>query len=137
MLKNVLKYCNFFCPCILLSLTLFGCGVFRQSQTPQRDFTNNDWVWKSPEDNFRTIGRVGGSSSATYVLGIGGLSHKTLIERAIDSMYAHANFNEQEDGTTIINQTREYRYAGFFPFYFNLTVTVRGTLVQVKKPNNR
>ena len=57
------------------------------------------------ENNFRYVKPVQGEWSATYVLGIGGLSQKALENNSVADMYTKADLKNNQ---TIINATTTY-----------------------------
>ena len=56
--------------------------------------------------NFTVIGTVSGSASASYIIGIGGLSKKSLKGNALAKMYENANLTGSQ---AIINVTFKQR----------------------------
>lgn len=78
--------------------------------------------------NFVVVQEVMGQSTAVYVLGIGGISNKNLINRAKSEMVRNANLV----GTSraIINVTMENHDIIVGPFYMKRTVTVSGHVIE-------
>ncbi|GAB2611405.1 DUF6567 family protein [Belliella aquatica] len=78
--------------------------------------------------NFQVVERVSGTSTATYIFGIGGLSNKALIEKAKSKMLQKADI--VGGSKAIVNLTTESHLSDIFPFYFRWTVTISGHIVE-------
>ena len=76
--------------------------------------------------NFTVIGKVSGSASASYVLGIGGLSQKSLKGNAVAAMYEKANLTGSQ---AIINVTFKQRVSNVL-IYSKIEYTASGTIVE-------
>ena len=76
--------------------------------------------------NFTVIGKVSGSASASYVLGIGGLSQKSLKGNAVAAMYENANLTGSQ---AIINVTFKQRVSSIL-IYSKIEYTASGTIVE-------
>jgi len=73
--------------------------------------------------NFRVVDYVVGEASATYILGIGGLSKKALIEKAKFEMYKNANM--VGNAKVILNQTVSFNF-DWYPAVRIIRCTVSG-----------
>lgn len=82
------------------------------------------------QDNFKIGDRIEGSANATYVLGIGGLSKKSLLETARTTMYQNANL--QGSSKALINETFSTKTAFFF-FFWKHQVNVSADVVEFTK----
>lgn len=76
--------------------------------------------------NFTVIGKVSGSASASYVLGIGGLSQKSLKGNAVAAMYENANLTGSQ---AIINVTFKQRVSCIL-ICSEIEYTASGTIVE-------
>lgn len=76
--------------------------------------------------NFTVIGTVSGSASASYILGIGGLSQKSLKGNAVAKMYENANLTGSQ---AIINVTFKQRVSSIL-IYSEIEYTASGTIVE-------
>ncbi len=102
-----------------------SCGV--HSATILNSNINSTNVELSKK-NFVVLERVSGSSSATYILGIGGLYNRALVERAKAKMLKNADITG--GSKAIINLTTEDHFGGLPPIFFQKTVTVSGHIIQ-------
>lgn len=79
------------------------------------------------EANFVVVGKAEGSASITQVLGIGGLSRKSLKGNAVADMYSKANLTGSQ---TIINVHLKHHIAGLYPLFAQITYTATGTIIE-------
>ncbi len=74
------------------------------------------------QPNFSYVKRnIQGSSTATYVLGIGGLGKETLVNSAKSNMMDEALL---KDNQTLVNTTVNFKSS----YYFGIIVTVKCTV---------
>ncbi len=109
-----------------LTMTLLsGCGIHTALVGNLNSNVTNVELSKK---NFKVLERISGTSSATYILGIGGMSEKALIEKA------KANMLEKIDliggSKAIVNVTVEEHVAFYFIFQCVRTVTVSAHLIE-------
>lgn len=110
----------------LISTTILsGCGIH---QSMVANVNSNVTNVELNKKNFKVVERVSGSSNATYILGIGGLSNKALINKAESAMLSKASLNGS--AKAIANVSTESHISLVFPFYFQKTVTVSGHIVE-------
>lgn len=76
--------------------------------------------------NFTVIGTVSGSASASYILGIGGLSQESLKGNAVTKMYENANLTGSQ---AIINVTFKQRVSNIL-IYSEVEYTASGSIVE-------
>ena len=110
----------------VLLLALSGCGFHSGLTTNQN--TSQTTV-ELGEANFEVVKKVSGNASASYILGIGGISKVALIERAQADMLAETELV----GTSraLINQTVEVHLANILgPIYNEKTVVVSAYVVE-------
>lgn len=79
-------------------------------------------------NNFKVIEQVSGSSEASYILAIGGMSKRQLYENAYSTMMKKANL--LNSSKAIINVMTEEHVSGFAPFFVRRTITVSAQVVE-------
>ena len=77
--------------------------------------------------NFNVVGQVKGKSTATYILGFGGIRNKSLIEKAKAKMLDEANLTGAK---AIVNVTIEDHYTMIVPFFYRKTVTASAHVIE-------
>ena len=112
---------------ILLSFVLItsSCGFHTAYVS---NVNNNSTNVELSKKNFKVVERVTGQSSATYILGIGGLANKALINKAEFSMLEKSNLIGASKAITSL--TIESHNAIFYPFFFRKTITVSGYVIE-------
>lgn len=113
-----------FAPILLAVLLLSSCGA-QLYHSSNRNQSETQVVLS--QKNFRVVGEAQGSSKATYVFGIGGLSKKSMRSNAVSEMFKAANLSGSQ---TIININVKESYAGLPPFYMRRIFTATGTIVE-------
>jgi hypothetical protein len=114
-----------------LAITLFvmiiasSCGSHRGAFINNN---NNTTQVELSEKNFKVVRKVSGQSTATYVLGIGGITNKSLIENARSNMMSNADI--VGSSKAIINMTTESHSTLVYPFFYQKTITVSGYVVE-------
>lgn len=111
---------------IVLTLSiscLTGCG-FNMFPVSNQNISRSDVLLQN--NNFRVLGEAYGSASATYVIGIGGLSQKAK-DNAVSSMYRNARLSGAQ---TIVNINVHQHIGGVFPFYFQVQYIATGQIVE-------
>jgi hypothetical protein len=107
------------------SILITSCGIHSAMVI---NINNNVTNVELSEKNFKVIERVSGSSTATYVLGIGGLSNKILFEKAKSNMLAKADLIG--GSKAIIYLTTESHISLVYPLFFRRTVIVSGHIIE-------
>jgi hypothetical protein len=110
---------------LLILILMTSCGIHSGKIS---NINNNNTNVELGKKNFKVIDRVSGKSTATYVLGIGGLSNKALIEKAKIKMLENASLTGSSKA--IINVTAESHTTLVFPFFYQKTVTVSAHIVE-------
>ena len=83
------------------------------------------------QNNYRIVGETSGTSTSTYILGIGGLSKTALTSNSRADMYANAHL---KDDQAIINVSTTVSYkviAG--PIYMQRIATTTGYIIEFVK----
>lgn len=107
----------------VMSLMVSSCG-FTQHSTSQSIGTQTKV--ELTKANFRVIGLVEGESTQTYVLGIGGLSPKSMKESALTEMYKNANLTGSQ---AIINTNVFFRKESYI-LWMNAKAIATGTIIE-------
>ena len=79
------------------------------------------------QDNYKIVGEATGEWSAKYVLGIGGLSKKSLTTNAISEMYKNANLQGNQQ---IINVTTTQSVESWYVFYVVRRAVAHGYIIE-------
>ena len=80
--------------------------------------------------NFKVIGQAEGESSATYILGIGGLSKKALKNNAINEMSKNAKLTGAQ---SLVNITTNASIKMITPLYMQVTYTATANIIEFTK----
>ena len=113
---------------IVLTLTAFlfqGCGIH---STLVGNLNGNMTNVELTRKNFTVLERISGTSTATCIMGIGGLSNKALIEKAKADMLSRHNLTG--GSKAIVNLTVEEHVSMVLFFYVKRTVTVSAHLIE-------
>lgn len=112
---------------LVSSMCFASCGVHSN-----RSFNtnNNTTSVELSQNNYTVQNMVTGSSSSTYILGVGGLSNKALEGNARSIMMKKAKL--KGGSRALINQTVESHITNVFPLFFRKTVTVSANVVEFK-----
>ncbi len=116
--KNALLFSLFF-------LFLSSCGIHSAYVS---NVNSNSSVVNLSMKNFEVVERVSGSSTATYFLGIGGITNKALVDKAKSNMLEHAFMAGK--ARAIINVTHESHVTFILPFFVQKTVTVSAHIIE-------
>jgi hypothetical protein len=116
--KNALLFSLFF-------IFLSSCGIHSAYVS---NVNSNSSVVNLSMKNFEVVERVSGSSSATYFLGIGGITNKALVDKAKSNMLEHAFMAGK--ARAIINVTHESHVTFILPFFVQKTVTVSAHIIE-------
>ncbi len=110
---------------LVLTLILSGCGI---NTAFVENVSNTITNVELSKKNFKVLEKVNGESSNTYILGIGGLSNKSLIEKAKNQMMDNANL--KGGSKIVINITYDTHISMVYPFFFKKTITAAGYVVE-------
>jgi hypothetical protein len=113
---------------LLIVVLLSSCAAFNPNVSSSN--VNHTQVNLS-QANFKVVNRVEGSSSATYILGIGGLAKKGLVASARKEMYQDANLKGSQ---IIINEHTEWKVSNIIPYVWGrIVVTTSGHVIEFTK----
>ena len=124
-----MKKLHVFIASIIGLFLLTGCACTNLSQHVNNDVTQTSVVLS--QNNYRIVGETSGTSTSTYILGIGGLSKTALTSNSRADMYANAHL---KDGQAIINVSTTVSYkviAG--PIYMQRIATTTGYIIEFVK----
>lgn len=110
---------------LLLTTFLSSCGIGAAFVT---NHNQNATEVHLSGNNFKVIDQVSGSSEASYILAIGGMSKRQLYENAYSTMMKKANL--MNGSKAIINVITEEHFSGFAPFFVRRTITVSAQVVE-------
>lgn len=112
---------------VLISCTLFlnSCGINMGFLT---DKTRTITHVELSKKNFKVLDRVSGTSSATYVLGFGGMKNKDLTDMAMNDLLSKANLNG--GAKALANTTVDVHKGGLPFFYSKITVKISAHVVE-------
>ena len=114
------------CAFVAAAFSLTGCsGV---ASAVSNNLTQTQVVLS--DNNFQVVGQAYGEATATYVLGIGGLSKKALTNNAINEMSKNANLTGSQ---TLVNITVNHSVAMWTPFYVKMTCSATANIVEFTK----
>ena len=108
-------------------LNLSSCGLSRNLTTNQNQ--NQTSVVLS-QKNYKIVGKVSGSVSGTYIIGMGSLRKKALRNNAIDEMIKNAGLKGSQ---AIVNTTVKQSVKMITPFYAQVNVTATGNIIEFTK----
>lgn len=103
---------------------LAGCG-FNLYPCANQNVSKTEVILQNK--NFRVLGEASGTASATYILGIGGLSQKAIRENAVADMYKKARLAGSQ---TIVNINVHQHVGGVAPFYYQVQYTATGQIIE-------
>ena len=110
---------------LVLTVSLNSCGIHTALVT---NHNQNATEVHLSGNNFKVIDQVSGSSEASYILAIGGMSKRQLYENAYSTMMKKANL--MNGSKAIINVITEEHFSGFAPFFVRRTITVSAQVVE-------
>lgn len=110
--------------CVVVLAT--GCGI---GDSAAFNLNTNQTTVVLQDNNFEVVRNVKAESTATYILGIGGLSKSSLRENVISMLTKEANLKGAQ---ALTNVTVNYHYETYVGVYSKVTCTAEGTVVQFK-----
>lgn len=107
----------------LLTLFITGCGIHGNVTAPIQNAPDINLY----TNNFKVVGTASASTSATYILGVGGLSKRAVQSNAVADMIANANLTGAQ---MITNVTYRTSCKMVPPFWVKYYVFVSGTIIE-------
>lgn len=115
---------KFLIACIAsIALLTTSCGVSREA-TSNSNIAQTEVVLA--KKNYKVVGMVSGECAQNYVLGIGGLSKKSMGESAMSEMYKNAGLTGSQ---AIINVNVTYKNK-FILIYSQSKAIATGTVIE-------
>lgn len=108
----------------LLAITLTSCGV---SSNLTRNLNLNQTNVVLQEDNFHVVKTVEAEASATYILGIGGLSREALTSNAVAELTEKAELTGSQ---ALVNVTVKEDVQAAYIFWMKRTVRAKGVVIE-------
>ena len=116
---------------VLLAIANFSsCGV-NNHLTLNQNLSQTQVLLQN--EKFRVVGEAFGTARATYIIGIGGLSQKAIMNNAVADMFRQAELTGPQ---TIVNINVHSHIGGVFPFYYRVTYVASGQIVEFSGTNN-
>lgn len=109
---------------LMTSVLLVSCGGSASIVGNHTSYQTNVELSKK---NFTVLEKVSGVSTNTYILGIGGMQNRALLEKAKNDMMSKAQLSGSK---AVVNITYDKHISGFFPFYSKVTYTVSGYIIE-------
>ncbi|MGY6559486.1 MAG: DUF6567 family protein [Nitritalea sp.] len=110
---------------LVLLLGLSSCGV---NTAIVANLNSNTTNVELSEKNFTVVKKVTGSSTATYIFWIGGISNKALLQMAYTDMLDNADLVGKS--RAIVNVTNESHVKSITPLYIRRTTFVHAHVVE-------
>lgn len=80
--------------------------------------------------NYDVVGSATGECTQVYIIGIGGMSKKSMSESAMSEMYKNAKLNGSQ---AVINASVSYKATTILGIYTKITAVASGTVIEFKK----
>ena len=109
---------------VLGALMFTGCAT-HMYKADNKNLSQTEVVLS--QKNFKVVGQAEGHAKATMVLGIGGLSKRSVRANAVAEMYKAAKLSGSQ---TIININVKHAIVGLPPFYVRNIYTATGTIIE-------
>ena len=110
-----------------MGLLVSSCGVHQESTSNYNQLQTQVVLNQA---NYNVVGTASGECTQVYILGIGGLSKKSMSESAMSEMYKNAKISGSQ---AIINPNVQYKASSFLGIYNKVTAIANGTIIEFKK----
>jgi uncharacterized protein YbjQ (UPF0145 family) len=110
-----------------MGLLVSSCGVHQEATSNYNQLQTQVVL---DQANYDVVGTATGECTQVYVLGIGGLSKKSMSESAMSEMYKNANIKGSQ---AIINANVQYKASTVLGIYSKVTAIANGTIIEFKK----
>lgn len=121
---KTLKFIGMGLLAVILCVNFQSCAI-SQDATRNQNLIQTDIVLN--QKNYKVVGSVDGESKQCYVLGIGGLSKKSLRESAMSDMFKKADL--KGSARAIINVNVQYKKQ-FYLFWAKYKAIANGTIIE-------
>ncbi|HJF70524.1 MAG TPA: hypothetical protein K8V05_07185 [Butyricimonas virosa] len=116
------------CVIVLSAITLASCGLGSDLTSNKNSLQTNVVL---TQNNYKIVKTITGEATATYILGIGGLSSKALKENAVANMVKEAKLDGRCQA--IVNTQVSVKNAIVTPFYVKKIVTATAQVIEFTK----
>ena len=110
-----------------MALFMTSCGVHQEATLNYNQLQTQVVLSQA---NYDVVGSATGECTQVYILGIGGLSKKSMSESAMSEMYQTANLSGSR---AVINANVQYKVASYWGIYSKITAIANGTIIEFKK----
>lgn len=111
---------------VAFGMLLTSCGISRDATSNLNQIQTSVVL---SQNNYKVVKTVSGESKQTYILGIGGLSKKSLKESAMSEMMENADL---KDSQAIINTNVHFRTQFYF-LWGKRKAIAHGTVIEFIK----
>lgn len=112
---------------VVMGLLVSSCSVHQEATTNYNQLQTQVVLNQA---NYEIVGTATGECTQVYVLGIGGMSKKSMSESAMSEMYKNANL---KGSRAIINANVQYKASTILGIYTKITAIANGTIIEFKK----
>ena len=110
-----------------MGLLMSSCGISKEAATNYNQLQTQVVLNQA---NYEVVGTATGECTQVYIIGIGGMSKKSMSESAMSEMYQNANL---VGSRAIINANVQYKYSTILGVYTKITAIANGTIIEFKK----
>ena len=119
-----MKRFRIFVAMVAAAVLLSGCGV-HSSLTSNVNLIQTNVVLQ--EANYHVVDNVTAEASATYIMGIGGMSRRALKETAVAELVEVANLKGPQ---ALVNVSVKMSVQNVYVFWSKITYTATGTIIE-------
>lgn len=117
----------------LLGAALIACTIAITSCATSNNHLSNQNINQTnvvlSEANYKVVGQVEGNAKSRYILGIGGMSKKSMRQNAYSDMVKAARLSGSQ-ALINVNYTSKYKYV---PFYYMRSMKAEATIIEFIK----
>lgn len=122
-----MKHFKFLFPALLSAVLLTSCGV-ANNMTSNHNLLQTNVVLQ--EANYKIVKNVSATVTSSYVLGIGGLSKRTLYDNAVAELTQKAELTGSQ---ALTNVTIKQSCMSILGIYSQISYTASATVVEFYK----
>ena len=110
-----------------MGLLVSSCGIHQEATTNLNQLQTQVVLNQA---NYSVVGTASGECTQVYILGLGGMSKKSMSESAMSEMYKNAKISGSQ---AIINPNVQYKASTILGVYTKITAIANGTIIEFKK----
>ena len=110
-----------------MGLLMSSCGVHQEATSNYNQLQTQVVLNQA---NYNVVGSASGECTQVYILGIGGMSKKSMSESAMSEMYKNAKISGSQ---AVINANVQYKASTILGIYTKVTAIANGTIIEFKK----